>query len=133
MAVRGADAVLVLGAVDVNKAIAGIGVVLLHPIKPQDSGGDPVVSPRQRIPGPERHATLEDGAAGHVMPDFLSDLKLSQRRLHAPFFRPQPEARAGNRIGAKLPATLGDIQALILNRDFDRLRPALFWWRVLFL
>ncbi len=104
MAGRGADQPLLVRAVDVDVALAGIGVFRIQPVEPEDAGEDFVLLAAffRNLAG--RKPGLENRARRGTVANLLGDAKSPGGRLVAAGFRPQPEPRRGNGIGGDDPA-----------------------------
>ena len=91
MAVGFADFVLVPCSVNVNKTIAGIGVLWFDPIEPENARQYQILSRWKGIVRSEGDATDENRPCRHGFPDFVADSKFSERRFVAVFFaEPSP-------------------------------------------
>jgi hypothetical protein len=116
---RVADFVLVFGAVNVNKTVARVGVVLIQAIKPQDARHHQVLSRRKRIVRFERHATLKDSITRQAAADLLCDAEATGWCFHAAFFGPDSKSRRGHRVTADLRFAFDQGEPLIANRDVN--------------
>lgn len=94
VAVSLANFVFVLRAVDVNETIAGVGVVRLDSLQPENARENEIVRPRKRIIRSERNATDEDRAVRHSLADLVTDAKFSERCFVAARFGAGTEARS---------------------------------------
>jgi hypothetical protein len=119
VAVRCADPVLVFRPVNVNEALARVGVVLFQSIEPENARHDQILRWRKRIIRPNRNAASKNRAAGHVTANFFRDTEPASRRLEAAFFGANAEARSGNRIRAQRFVASHHRKALIANGDVD--------------
>ena len=70
---------LLIGAVDVNVAVAGVGVVLFEAVEPQDAGEDVVLVRGAAVPKADDFAAFENGARGGIVAYHLADAEFSQR------------------------------------------------------
>ena len=61
---RLANLVFVVRAVDVNEAVARVGVVFLEAIEPEDAREDEIIGRRRRVVRRERDPAAENRAAG---------------------------------------------------------------------
>jgi len=123
MAVGRANSVLVLRPVDINIAIARIRVLFVQPFQPENTARNPVLRFRQRITRLQRHATLENRPARHVVPDFPANLKASERRLVTARLGAQAEARTRDGKGVQHFAPVAQSERLASDGNVDvRLR-----------
>ena len=119
MTVGRADLVLVFCAVNVDEAIAGVGIFGIKSFEPKDPGGHEIFRVGKRIVGTQCHARLEDCSRFGAVPDLLRDPKITERRLVAAFFGANPEARTGDRKRANFLAVTSQAKELIFEGDVD--------------
>ena len=117
MARWAADLVLVFCAVNVDEAVARVGIVLFQSIEPQDARHHQVLGRRKRIAGLEWDAALKNGSARQIAPNFFDHAKISSGCLVAPLLRPNAESRSGHRIAADWLLAFLQGEPLISNRD----------------
>lgn len=116
---RGADLVLMLGPVDINESVAGVGVMVVNAIKPENSRHHQIVGGGQRILRPKRDPAAKDCSMGHVAANLLRDSEIARRCLEAAFLGANPETRARDRIRSDSFAIPGYGQLLIADGDID--------------
>jgi hypothetical protein len=116
---RPADFVFVLGPVDVNEAVARIGVVFVQTVEPKNARHHQVLRRRQRITWRKRHAAAKDRAAGGIAADFFYDAKSAGRRLETALFSPDTKVGSGNRVGTQRFIASFQSEALLSNGDVD--------------
>jgi len=114
-----ADLVLVLRAMDVDEAVAGIAIVFFETVQPKNARGDQVVCVWQRIVGFERDAGFKDRAGRMAMTYFFGDAKLAKRRFHTSFFRAEAKTRARDRIRFQRLSSAFEREQLPANGDVD--------------
>ena len=122
MADRSSQQRFLVRAVDVDKAILGVRVRLLHPLEPKNARKNEVFSPSLRRDLAGGNAAFEDHAHGSSRTDFLPDRKRPERRLVASDVKAEAELGSRNRIGLEQPAFLEQIQSLTQGVD-----PKLQW------
>ena len=88
----------VIGAVNVNESVAGVGVVLFHAVEPEDTRENKIVARRRLLVGRKRDAAAKHRAARRVAANLFADLEFAERGFHAAFFRAQAVARGRDRI-----------------------------------
>lgn len=91
----------VICAVDVNKAVSRIGIVIFHPIEPEDAGKNEIVIRREWIFWRKRNTATEDGTERNIGADLFRDAKFAERRLHAAGLGAETETRSRNGIADK--------------------------------
>jgi hypothetical protein len=116
---RVADFVFVLRAVDVNKTVARVGVVLIQAVKPQDPRHHQVFSRGKWIAGFQRYAALKNGVAWQAAANLLCDPEPTRWCFHAAFFRPDSKSRRRHRVTADWGLVFHQGEALIANRDVN--------------
>jgi len=114
---RFANLIFAVGSVNVNEAVARVGVVRFEPIEPEDARQHQIIIRRMFVLKTDRFATLENGADGRVSSEFFGNVKLPQRRFHAAFLRSEAKARRGNGISAHRLIARFQREALIANGD----------------
>src|SRR5690242_5044601 len=117
MAGRSADLILVLGPMNIDEAVAGIGVVVVHAIEPHNPGHNEVVGRWERVLRAEGYSAAKDSAVRHVSPDLLGNSKVAGRSFETAFLGSNPEPRTRNRICPYGFAILGQSELLVANRD----------------
>ena len=80
-----ADEVLGVGAMEVDISLASVGVLLVEPLEPEDTGQDGVVT-FLSLPNRAREAALEAGLKGSPFANFFADAKVTGGRLEGAFF-----------------------------------------------
>src|SRR5438552_12257558 len=83
-----ANLVLVFGAMDVDVAVACIGILLIQAVEPQDTGHDQILGWRNGIDRLESDAASKNRATRRVAPNLLRYSKTASWRFHASHFRP---------------------------------------------
>lgn len=116
------DFVLVPRPVNVNEAIAGIGVVFVQTIQPQNPRHHQILRGRERIVRPKRHAAAKNRSVRRIAADLFCDPKSAGRRFEAALFGPNPKTGSGYRVGTQSFVASFQNEALIFNRDFDLAR-----------
>ena len=112
-----ADFVLVFCAMNVDEAVARIGIVLFQSLEPQDTRHHQVLGRRKRIVGLEWNAALKNSSARQTVADFLHYAKISSGCLVAPLLRPDAKSRSGHRVAADWALAFFQGEPLISNRD----------------
>ena len=114
-----ADLVLVLGAVNVDVAVARIGIVLVQSVEPYDPRHDQILGLRNLFNGLKRHAASKNSAARGVGPNLLRDTETPGWRFHASHFRANAEPRSGHRVTMDQCVAVLQRKLLITDRYVD--------------
>src|SRR5262249_55323638 len=96
MAVWSANPVLMFRSMDVNGAVAGISVLGIQSLQPENSSRYEVPRVRQRIVWPQRAARFENGAGCRAVTDFFCDAEIAEGRLIAALLGPNSKTGTGN-------------------------------------
>src|ERR1700730_17025434 len=78
---------------NVNEALARVGIVLIQAIEPENTRGNQILGARKRVVRAEGHPTLKNGSNRHAVTDLGRHLKISGWRLVTAFFNTDSEAR----------------------------------------
>lgn len=112
-----ADEVFLVGAVDVDVPVEGIGVLWIKALEPQDSCEDEIrvllVGIFGRPDGSGPVTFLEDGAAGEVGADFLRDAEATGRCAAASGLGADPESGCRDGVCLGEGIALPDLERLI--------------------
>src|SRR5205807_10476902 len=109
------DFVFVLCPVNVNKTIAGVGIVRFQTVEPANARQDQILGRWQWIVRFERNAADENRAGRHGLTKLIANAKLAQRRFIAALFVAEPKARSGYRITADNFAAPAQLQFLVAH------------------
>lgn len=95
MARRAANVPFVIGAMDVNVTLEGVGISFLHPLQPEDTAQDEIIIRHLvRCPKAHRLARFENGTQGRIVPMLFLHHKATQRSFVAPLCVAQSEFRS---------------------------------------
>ena len=108
-----------LRAVNINETVAGIGVVWLDPVEPENAREDEVVSRGHRVLRREWNAAAKDRVDGKIGANLLANLKSAQRGLHAAFLRAQAKAGSGDGITGQDAIVADEVETLFAHGDSD--------------
>ncbi len=114
-----ADFVLVFCAVNIDEAVARVGIVFFQSLEPQNTRHHQVLGRRKRIANLEWDAALKNSSARQIAADFFDHAKMSSGRFVAPLLRPDAESRSGHRIAADWRLAFLQDEPLISNRDVN--------------
>ena len=107
--------VFMFRAVNVNKTVSGIGIMLVETVKPEDSRHNQILRGRQRISGFQRHATLKNRAGGRVAANFFRYAEAPGRCFHAALLGSDSESGGGHGISADWRLVFLQREPLIAN------------------
>ena len=133
---RAANPVLVPCPMNVDEPIAGIGIVVVQAIQPENPRHYQILSRGQRVLRTKGNPAAKNRSARHIATDFLGNAKVTGRRFEASFLSADPKTRAGDRIRPDSLPVAGQGELLVANRNIDprswtlhELRPALHFGR----
>ena len=120
MARRATNRLFVVRAVDVNKAVTRVSIVLFRAFQPKNARKDKIIARGWRLLGRERNPIPKDRAAGQAGPNLFADGEMADRCFHAAFFGTETVARSRDRITGEQVVAGCQVQALSLNRNANQ-------------
>lgn len=122
MADRLADERFLIGAVDVDVSVAGIGVVSLLALEPEDPGQNEVVVNLRvfLLPLPHRFPPAKDRAARLTVSNLLLDPESTERRAVTALLTTGSVPGGGDGVNSdEILERVEEPQLLLFDRDFD--------------
>src|ERR1051325_2186292 len=96
MASRFPEAFLVVGSMDIDEPLAGVGVLGVEAIQPQDPGHDQVLFPQHFVRELYPTTTLKNSSNRHPSTDFFRNSKSTGGGLSTAYLGSKPKSRRGN-------------------------------------
>ena len=115
----GADEVFLVGAVEVDVALVGVGVFFFSAVEPEDTGEDGVVFLRVGCPDAGGASAFERGEEGGTVADFFTDDELAGGRLVGAFGEADAVGGGGNGGSENGFSVLGEGEELFCDGDVD--------------
>lgn len=102
-----------IGAMNVDVAILGVGVFFIQTSQPKNAGGNEIFLSSLRGDGSGCLPLAENFSEGCLASDFFVDVKPPQRGPKAPFRKAKPKFRSGNGIGSQNLAASTELHFLL--------------------
>ena len=119
MTVGLADAVFMLGTMNINEAFFGIGIMRIEPVQPQNPRSNQILCVRQWLTRPQSDPASEHGAAGHAVANFLCYLETAEWGFVASDFSSHAKPRARDGIRPRRLVTTSHSEGLVPDRYLD--------------
>jgi len=106
---------LVVGSMNVDVAVPGVGVALFEALKPENAGDDEVIGAPGAFEGddfPRGDPAFEDHPERGFVTDHLGNGEMAQGGLEASRLRPEPETGAGDRKTRQKRPLFEEVEAL---------------------